>query len=369
MIFRSFFHQTRSFSQQALKLKKNHRMSAWQIHSYGDIEELQLGESRIPVINSPEDVLVEVKAGSLNPIDSFMLGGYGRASFQVLRNYQIEFPLTLGRDFSGIVIAKGHGVDNDEVKIGDEVYGFVPIHKQGALAEAVLASKCHILPKPKNLTHEQSASLVYATMTAWSGLYLAGNMILKQTKGLRVLVLGGSGGVGTSAIQLLKSQGCVVYATCSNDAIELVKSLGADMVYDRNDPDFEKNVQLEGKYHIILDAANMGIQNIPSKWQYESYVTLNSPLLVNNDKYGLCTGLLTSARNLIESNATRICEGKTVRWGYFVPSNTAFKFINELICEEKIKPVIQQSFNFKELPLAMETLRKGHARGKIVITH
>lgn len=86
----------------------------------------------------------------------------------------------------------------------------------------------------------------------------------------------------------------------------------------------------------------MGIQNIPKTWQYESYITLNSPLLVNNDKYGLLGGLVTSASNLLESNATRILSGKTVRWGYFVPSNTGFRFIHNLICQDKVRTVIEK---------------------------
>jgi len=126
---------------------------------------------------------------------------------------------------------------------------------------------------------------------------------------------------------------------------------------------------LEGKYHIILDAANMGIQNVPSTWNYETYVTLNSPLLVNNDKYGLFGGMWTSAGNLFETNVSRICSGKTVRWGYFIPLNAGFRFIDDLICHEKIKPVIQKQFDFEELPLAIKTLREGHSRGKIVITN
>lgn len=80
----------------------------------------------------------------------------------------------------------------------------------------------------------------------------------------------------------------------------------------------------------------MGIQNLPQTWQYETYVTLNSPLLINNDKYGLLGGLLTSAGNFLEANATRICSGKTVRWGYFIPSNSGFRFIHDLICEGKV---------------------------------
>ncbi|ERL94143.1 hypothetical protein D910_11425, partial [Dendroctonus ponderosae] len=364
------------FSQEAFKFKDDNKMLSWTVHSYGGVEELQFGGSRVPIISKPDDVLVKVKAASVNPIDAYMLGlinvwggilgqyligpyffeghlnslmflqflinqlsilleevpfnirtnmwlqldgapphyhcevrqflnanfqnsligrrgGYGKTSLQVLRNFEIEFPLILGRDFSGSVIGKGHAVS--EINIGDEVYGFVPIHKQGTFADIAVASKCHLLPKPKHLSHEQSASLVYTTMTAWSGLYLSGNMLCRQNKGLKVLVLGGSGGVGTSAIQLLKSQG----------------------------------------YHVILDACNMGIENLPAGWQYESFVTLNSPLLVNNDKYGLFGGMLRSIGNLLNTNRSKICSGKTLRWGYFVPSRRGFEFIHTLICQEK----------------------------------
>ncbi|KAH1024120.1 reticulon-4-interacting protein 1, mitochondrial isoform X2 [Dendroctonus ponderosae] len=289
------------FSQEAFKFKDDNKMLSWTVHSYGGVEELQFGGSRVPIISKPDDVLVKVKAASVNPIDAYMLGGYGKTSLQVLRNFEIEFPLILGRDFSGSVIGKGHAVS--EINIGDEVYGFVPIHKQGTFADIAVASKCH------------------------------------------------------------------VYSTCSNDAMRLVTSLGTDLAFDRNDPDFVRNVQSEGKYHVILDACNMGIENLPAGWQYESFVTLNSPLLVNNDKYGLFGGMLRSIGNLLNTNRSKICSGKTLRWGYFVPSRRGFEFIHTLICQEKIRPVIQQIFPFNELPSAIKTLTEGHARGKIVLNN
>lgn len=141
-------------------------MKAWQIHSYGD--PLRLSEARIPLITDPNDILVKVDAASVNPIDKIMLGlceknmicckrmfachggqyacvlgGYGRAILNVARGYQLEFPLTVGRDFSGVVIDKGHDVGRD-YRIGDRVYGFVPLHKSGSHAEAVITHKTHV---------------------------------------------------------------------------------------------------------------------------------------------------------------------------------------------------------------------------------
>ncbi|KAJ8960795.1 hypothetical protein NQ318_020091 [Aromia moschata] len=349
-------------------LKENPRIKSWQVHSYGDLSELQLGTPRIPVIKHPDEVLVKVSAASLNPIDLLMLGGYGRTLFKIQRNFELELPLTLGRDFSGIVVAKGHRVGG-KVNIGDEVYGFIPIHKQGSLAEIILADKDHILPKPKHLDYAQSASLVYATMTAWSALFVFGNLLTKQTKGLRVLVLGASGGVGTAAVQLVSSQNCTVYATCSTDAVPLVQGLGAHKVFDYKDPDFEKHVEMEGRYHIVLDGAKVGYQNIPKSWRFDSYITLNSPLLLNTDKYGLMGGLAYSLSNLLDANFGQANNGSSVKWGFFLPSRTGFEFIDKLIRKEKIQPVIHKAFGFEDLPAAFKALAQGHLRGKIVVDY
>ncbi|CAG9857506.1 unnamed protein product [Phyllotreta striolata] len=348
--------------------KNRLKVNSWRLHDYGDIENLQLNESRIPIVEHPDDVLVQVKAASVNPIDALMLSGYGRTLFRIPRLCEMELPLTLGRDFSGIVIEKGLNVGN-KYQIGDEVYGFIPIHKQGAFSQAIIANSSHILPKPSNLSHTESASLVYAAMTAWSALYLFGTLCLRNKKGLRVLILGGSGGVGTVAIQLLKSQGCSVFVTCAKDAAPLVSDLGADCVFDYKDEDFEKQVESQGKYHIILDGAKTGIRNIPKTWKFDSYITLNSPLLLNADNHGLFEGFLRSSCDLLGSNLDRLQTGSTVKWGFFVPSAEGFKFINELIVNQKIRPVVQHKFQFEDLPKAFRTLKDGHLRGKIVINY
>lgn len=80
----------------------------------------------------------------------------------------------------------------------------------------------------------------------------------------------------------------------------------------------------------------MGIENLPADWQYETFVTLNSPLLVNNDKHGLFFGMLQSIGSLLNTNRSIISSGRTLRWGYFVPSRRGFEFIHSLICHEKV---------------------------------
>ncbi|KAK9743860.1 Alcohol dehydrogenase GroES-like domain [Popillia japonica] len=346
--------------------KANKKMQAWQIHSYGDLSELQLTKARIPIIQNPKDVLIQVEAASLNPIDKMILGGYGRELLGFLRNYELEFPLTLGRDFAGVVIGKGHDVSN-QIKVGDSVYGIIPPHKQGSFAETVLSSEETISKKPNNVTPVEAASIAYAAMTAWSALFLTGELLFRSAKHAVVLVLGASGGVGTAAVQILKAQGATVMATCSTDAVPLIQSLGADQVFDYRDKDCIENLAQAGFYDIILDCAKFGHQNIPNYWRYKRYITLNSPLLLNSDQYGFFGGLIVSAKDVLTSNIPKIIEGKTVRWGFVTPRKDGLNLITHLMHTQQIKPVIHKVYKFDEIPAAFDALSAGHLRGKIAI--
>ena len=142
-----------------VKIQEQCRVNAWQVHSYGDINELQRGNIRMPQICEPNQLLINVEAASVNPIDIFMLGnqrsniaftfklsfvaGYGKTLMQIPRKFEMELPLTLGRDFCGTIIYKGPGVGSS-FSIGDKVYGFVPIHKQGSFSEVIVADNDHV---------------------------------------------------------------------------------------------------------------------------------------------------------------------------------------------------------------------------------
>lgn len=93
------------------------------------------------------------------------------------------------------------------------------------------------------------------------------------------------------------------------------------------------------RYHIILDGAKVGYQNIPKNWQYDTYITLNSPLLINTDKYGLLGGLVCSVNNLLEANLSARNTGGAVKWGFFVPYKKGFEFIDELIDSEQVSVI------------------------------
>ncbi|KAK4879336.1 hypothetical protein RN001_007482 [Aquatica leii] len=364
-LFKSFLKLHTYRSVQYSTVQNGNKMQAWQIHSYGDLTELQLTKARIPCIEDPKDVLVAVKAASVNPIDLLMIEGYGRTTFNIFRNNSLEFPLTLGRDFAGVVLDKGQDVE--KFNVGDKVYGVIPIQRQGSHAEQLLINESHVLLQPSHLKPVEAASTLYTAMTAWSALFITGGLLMKSPSNLKVLILGASGGVGTMAIQILRSKSIYTIGTCSTDAVPLVRALGANNAYDYTTKTFESQIEQEGMFDIILDCANLGHTNIPKLWKYKNYISLNSPLIKNTDKFGVLGGLSTSICQLLESNISKLPNSQSIRWGYFIPSESGLQFIDELIKSKKILPAIHKVFGFNDLPTAYKTLSDGHTRGKIVI--
>ncbi|XP_029052878.1 reticulon-4-interacting protein 1 homolog, mitochondrial-like [Osmia bicornis bicornis] len=369
-------------SNFSMKPKENvqEKMQAWQIHSYDGLEELKLSNVRIPVIARPTDVLVKVEASSVNPIDIAMTRGYGATVLNLMRkarNFagapydELELPLTLGRDFSGIIVSKGHGI-GDRLKLGDQVWGVVPVEQQGCHANYVLVDSAMVNLCPKNLSYIEAASILYAGLTAWSALWITGGLCYKSESAMRrnnkILILGGSGGVGTLAVQLSKAWGMHVVTTCSSDAVNLVEKLGADVVIDYKLEDADSRIITEGPYYIILDCANQGAYHVRSKgYPHSSYITLNSPLLKNIDQHGLITGTMKNISELVRYNIP-ISESKaSVKWGFFTPSQTGIKVLEEFVENGKIMPVVKKVYRFHELPLAYDRVAHGHLRGKLVI--
>ncbi|KAL3280984.1 hypothetical protein HHI36_004209 [Cryptolaemus montrouzieri] len=336
------------------KLADQSRMQSWQVHSYG--EDMLLSSIRIPIVYDTNEVLIQVEAASVNPIDVYMKDGYARTVLNLLRRNEMELPMTLGRDFCGTVVCKGLSV-NSKYKIGDRVYGFIPLHKQGSFAQYVLADDGHICHHPKQLSPGESASIVYAAMTAWGALFITGGLQFGNSENKRVLILGASGGVGTIALQLLKSQKVHVTGSCSTNAVPLVKSLGADDVLDYTQPDYLKEIS-DRRFDIILDCAKFGADNIPRNWKFKQFISLNSPLMLNTDQYGLAGGLLKSGGTLLGTNIPHLKDGKVIKWGFFIPSESGFKFVHELVKNREIKPMLHKEFDFGQLPDAFDEVKK-----------
>ncbi|XP_037699459.1 reticulon-4-interacting protein 1, mitochondrial isoform X2 [Choloepus didactylus] len=328
-------------------------MPAWVIDKYGKNEVLRFTQNMmLPIIHYPNEVIVKVHAASVNPIDVNMRSGYGATALNMKRDplhikvKGEEFPLTLGRDVSGVVMECG--LDVKYFKPGDEV--------------------SH---KPRSLTHTQAASLPYVALTAWSAINKVGGLNDKNCTGKRVLILGASGGVGTFAIQVMKAWGAQVTAVCSQDASELVRKLGADDVIDYKYGNVEEQLKSLKPFDFILDNVGGSTEtwalNFLKKWSGATYVTLVTPFLLNMDRLGIADGMLQTGVTVGSKALKHFWQGVHYRWAFFMASGPYLDEIADLVDAGKIQPVIEQTFPFSKVPEALLKVERGHARGKTVI--
>src|SRR2546422_8216078 len=202
-------------------------MKAFIIERYGSKDGLRAGEMPDPQLRE-DDVLVQIHAAGVNLLDFKIRDG----EFKRILPYRL--PLILGNDVAGVVVRVGSRVRR--FKPGDEVYARPDKDRIGTFAEFISMHENDVAMKPKELTMEEAASIPLVGLTAWQVLIERANL----KKGQKVLIHAGSGGVGTIAIQLAKHIGATVATTTSTANVDLVRSLGADVVIDYKKEDFAK---------------------------------------------------------------------------------------------------------------------------------
>lgn len=351
-------------------------MPAWVIDKYGNNDVLRFTKNAsFPIIDYPNEVIVRVHAAGLNPLDVKMRGGYGAASMSMRRDplnikqTNSEFPLILGRDVSGVIMECG--VDVKYFSERDEVWAAIPPWKQGSLAEFVVLSANEVSRKPKSLSHAEAAAIPYVATTVWSALVNTGGLTKDNCSQKRVLILGGSGGIGTFAIQMLKAWGAHVTVTCSQNAEQFVRGLGADCAVDYTAGPVEEELKKLDQFDLILDNVGGDTErwalSLLKPWSGARYVTLVSPFLHNTDLLGVADGMMQSAATMARKALKHLVKGVHYRWGFFVPSGPALDEVAEMVDAGQIRAVVDETFGFEQVPQAFDKMEKGHARGKTVI--
>ena len=206
-------------------------MKSAQINKYGSSEVVEINQNTPEPTLSSGKVLVTIKAAGVNPAEwKIREGG-------LQQMISLQFPFTLGMDFSGVIKQVGEGVSSSEFKQGDEVYGQAGVVNggSGAFAEIALAKTEGISNKPKRLNHAEAAALPLVGVSAWRALMEN----IGLSKGQRILIHGGAGGIGSIAIQLAKNLEAYVTTTVSANDKEFVQGLGADQVIDYKNQNFE----------------------------------------------------------------------------------------------------------------------------------
>jgi NADPH:quinone reductase-like Zn-dependent oxidoreductase len=324
-------------------------MKALQLIKYGEIKGgLVFNEVSKPTVQAT-DILIEVKAVAINPIDKSIILG----NLQTL--IPIPFPSTMAYDVSGIVVGKGNEVSNFEV--GDLVYSRVPQEQMGTLAEYVTVTSAAVSKKPGNISFEEAASLPLVGLTALQSLEYAG---IKEND--KVLIHAGSGGVGSFAIQYAKAKGAYVYTTTSTNNVEWVKELGVDRVIDYKIEDYKTIVK---DADIVFDTLgqNYTLEAFEVIKQGGKVVSVVGPLDEDSAKmFGMDDYKLP-----VELTKLISYKGVDYKFIFMHPNGMHLNQIKLLIEDEKIKPVIDKVYPFSESIEAFTHLASGRAKGKIVI--
>jgi NADPH:quinone reductase-like Zn-dependent oxidoreductase len=319
---------------------------------YGPPDVVEVGDLEKPVPNDNE-VLIKVRAASVNPLDWKMMRG-GPYPVRLLLGQREPKIKRLGVDVAGVVEAVGRNVT--QFKPGDAVFGTCP----GAFAEyaCTCASsrflKSVLVMKPGNVTFEQAASAPIAALTALQGLRDKGRI----QPGQKVLVNGAAGGVGTFAVQIAKSFGADATGVCSTGNVDMVRSIGADQVVDYTQEDFTKSGQ---RYELLFDC-------VGNRSLSECRRVINPKgtlVMVGAPKNVPVSTLLAGLIEVLVSS--RFVAQKLVV--FLARSNTEdLTVVGELIATGKVRPVIDRRYKLSEVPEALRYAEEGHAQGKVVIT-
>lgn len=311
------------------------QMKAAVFHEFGDAGKIQISTIDIPELREGE-VLVKIKAASVNPVDSAVRAGYLKTLIPV------SFPAIPGWDVAGIIEDRAYSARRFD--LGDEVYAYArrPIVQFGTFAEYIVIPECYLALKPKTLSFEEAAGIPLVGLTAFQSLIVAGKLQADQT----ILILGASGGVGTMAIQIAKVKGATVIGVASEKNHTYMKELGADFTIDYHQTDLTaeiKKIAPEG-VHLIFDAA--------------SGPTLQKSLNTLSPK-GKLVSILNHGKDLPEDI--------DFTYVFVEPNSTQLATLAELADEGKLKVPISERFSLEQTAEAMRSIETHHTRGKIAI--
>ena len=325
------------------------RMKAIVYHEFGSPDVLRIEEVDKPV-PTDNQLLIKVRAVSVNPLDWHFMEGTPYIGRPLAFGFLKPEVTRLGVDYAGTVEAVGKNIT--DFKPGDEVYG----NKFGAFAEYLVANDKALALKPTNLTFEQAASLPVAAITALQALRDTG----KLQPGQKVLINGASGGVGTFAVQIAKTLGAEVTGVCSGRNAEMVRSLGADHVIDYTKEDFSKGAE---RYDVILD--NVGNQPLGGFRRVLNpkgiYVMIGGGGVKDDAWFG---ALVRPIKSVLMSKFI----SQEMKPMLADMNRKDLTVLADMIQAGKVKPVIDRTYPFNQLPDAMRYLEEGHARGKVVVT-
>ena len=307
-------------------------MKAAQLVKYGGQDSIVINEVKKPELKSGQ-VLVSVNAFSVNPFDYAVREGTYKEFIQ------LALPAIIGGDLAGTVEVIGEGVTG--LTVGQEVYGMAGATSgNGSYAEYAPVSAKQLVSKPASIDFTTAAALPLAGLSAIQALI--DHIGLKPDQ--KILIHGGAGGIGSLAIQIAKNIGAYVATTVSSEDIEYVKGLGADEVIDYKTQDFSTILK---DYDAVFD-------NVGGETNKKSYKVLKKD-------GNLVSMVVDFDEQLVKEHGINYIHQSTV------PTNENLTKITELVEAGKLKVNIDKTFTFEKAAEALEYLKSGHPRGKVVV--
>ena len=331
-------------------------MKAFILDRYGSADRVRAGDMPDPELRE-DDVLVRIHAAGVNLLDSKIRNG----EFKRILPYHL--PLILGHDVAGIVVGAGSRVRR--FKRGDEVYARPADGRIGAFAEFMAIKEEDVAIKPPALSMEEAASIPLVGLTAWQALIERANL----KHGQKVLVHAGSGGVGTFAIQLAKHVGATVATTTSTANVDLVRSLGADVVIDYKKEDFADVLR---DYDVVLNSLDKVTleKSLRVLKPGGQLISISGP---PDAAFARSIGVSWIVRLIVPALSYGIrAKAKRRHADYsflFMRANGGqLTEITSLIDDGIIRPVVDRVFPFASTKEAMAYVEAGRAKGKVVVS-
>ncbi|MDT3722249.1 NADP-dependent oxidoreductase [Pseudomonas oryzihabitans] len=328
-------------------------MKAFIIDRYGKQILGRLGDIPSPEMK-PDDVLIQIHATSINPLDIKI----GRGEFKFILPYTL--PLVLGSDVAGTVVAVGSEVHH--FKPGDEVYARPDHDRIGSFAEFIAIKSSSIALKPTTISMVEAGTLPLVALTAWQALVETA----KIKRGQKILIHAGSGGVGSIAIQLAKYLGAFVATTTSSSNVEWVRALGADVVIDYRQQDFVESLR---DYDVVLTSLgaielkkSLGI--IKPGGHLVSISGPPTPQFADDQKlaWPLKQIMRLLSRGIRKQAQAR---GVTYTFVFMRADGNQLAKLATLIDQGAIRPVVDRVYSLAEAAEALAYLGSGRAKGKV----
>ena len=330
-------------------------MKAFVVDKYKKKGPIRLADMPEPQVGA-NDVLIRIHATAINLLDSKVRDG----EFKLFLPYRP--PFILGHDLAGTVESVGANVRG--FKTGDQVYARPRDHRTGTFAEMIAVDQADVAMKPASLTMEEAASIPLVGLTAWQALVEVGRV----TPGQKVFIQAGSGGVGTFAIQLAKHLGATVATTTSAANVELVRSLGADVVIDYKTQDFE---QVLSGYDLVLNSQDGKTlaKSLNILKPGGQLISISGPPDVPFAQALKLNVLLRFVMRMLSRGVLKKAKARGVGYSFlFMRADGAqLAQIAKLIDADAIRPVVDRVFPFAQTAQALAYVETGRAKGKVVV--